>query len=285
LPTRVGFDSTRTPDVILSTHERLRRENFPLISVVAGRRVSDSRVFVSSWLKSRQGTWIVAPEPSPEVALSAYSHLYPRATLKDSSRQREDTFQPWLLFIGQLIDSLRAAAALTAEYPTLPVGIATSAEGLIETLLNEETPPELASAALQGLVSVEPIEDRILSTIITARQLSPLLRSPYEGLIYYMLETREATRGRFQTNKRLSKPNSNGSYELDLVADDFKLVIEIDGAQHDAPLQVKRDEAKQRDLEALGYRVRRFSTHQVSTDPVGVWNLIAEQLQFIRVNA
>jgi very-short-patch-repair endonuclease len=181
---------------------------------------------------------------------------------------------------------IRFGLPLTLSRSTqrFPLGIAASAEALIETLLSAETPPQLASSALQGLVSVEPIEDRILSTIIMARQLSPLLRSPYEGLIYYMLETREATRGRFHTNKRLGKPVGNGSYELDLVADDVKLVIEIDGAQHKAPLQVKRDEAKQRDLEALGYRVRRFSTVQVSTDPVGVWTLIAEQLQSMPVN-
>jgi hypothetical protein len=235
LPTRSSLEASRAPDVILSTHERLRREKFPLVSLVAGRRVSDSRVFVSSWLKTHQRTWIVAPEPSPEIALGVYCHWSPQASVKDSSQR--GAYQPWLLFIGQLFDSLVAAAAIVAKYPTLPVGIAASAEALIETLLSEETPPQLASAALQGLVSVEPIEDRILSTIITARQLSPLLRSPYEGLIYYMLETREATRGRFHTNKRLSKPEGNGSYELDLVADDVKLVIEIDGAQHKAPLQ------------------------------------------------
>jgi very-short-patch-repair endonuclease len=188
----------------------------------------------------------------------------------------------WLLFVGHLLDSLRAAAAIIAKQPTLPIGIATSAQALIETLLNEETPPQLASAALQGLVSVEPIEDQILATV--ARQLSPLLRSPYEGLIYYMLETREATRGRFHPNQRVSKPKGNGTYEVDLVADEAKLIIEIDGAQHRAPVQVKRDEAKQRDIEALGYRVRRFSTLQVSTDPVGVLNLIVEQLRIISVH-
>ena len=147
------------------------------------------------------------------------------------------------------------------------------ADALIATLLDEATPPQLASAALQGLVSIEPIEDRILATVITARQLAPLLRSPYEGLIYYMLEARQATRGRFAPNCRLSKPSGKGSYEVDLLSDDAKLVIEIDGAQHKAPIQIKRDEAKQRDLEALGYRVRRFSALQVSTDPVGVWHL------------
>ena len=159
------------------------------------------------------------------------------------------------------------------------MAIVTSTEALLSNLLNEGMPPQLASVALQGLVSIEPIEDRILKTVITARQLSPLLRSPYEGLLYYMLETREATRGRFHTNKRVSKPKGTGSYEVDLVADEAKLVIEIDGAQHRAAVQAKRDELKQQDLETLGYRVRRFSALQVSTDPVGVWTLIAEQLR------
>ena len=110
-------------------------------------------------------------------------------------------------------------------------------------------------------------------------QLAPLLRSPYEGLIYYMLEVRQATRGRFVPNRRVTKPGGKGSHEVDLVANDVKLVIEIDGAQHRAPVQVARDEAKQRDLEALGYRVRRFSVLEVSRDPVGVWHLITEQLR------
>ena len=188
------------------------------------------------------------------------------------------------LLINFLI-RLELAQRSLHQYPNLPVAIATSADALIATLLDEATPPQLASAALQGLVAIEPNEDRILTTVITARQLAPLLRSPYEGLIYYMLETRQATRGRFAPNRRLSKPSGNGSYEVDLLSDDAKLVIEIDGAQHKAPIQIKRDEAKQRDLEALGYRVRRFSALQVSTDPVGVWHLIAEQLQIVPVHA
>ena len=256
-----------------------------MVSLVAGRRVSDSRVFVSTWLKSQQRGWILPPEPSPDAAREVYSHWYPQAMVNDEARNEHSSNGPWLLFVDQLLDSLRAGAAIVAQYPTLPVAIATSADALIATLLDEATPPQLASTALQGLVAIEPNEDRILTTVITARQLAPLLRSPYEGLIYYMLETRQATRGRFAPNRRLSKPSGNGSYEVDLLSDDAKLVIEIDGAQHKAPIQIKRDEAKQRDLEALGYRVRRFSALQVSTDPVGVWHLIAEQLQIVPVHA
>src|SRR5262245_25188048 len=83
-----------------SPHTRGRGvEKFPLVSPLAGRRVSDSRVFVSSWLKTHQRTWIVAPEPSPEVALGVYSHWYSLASVKDGSSQR-GADQPWLVAWG-----------------------------------------------------------------------------------------------------------------------------------------------------------------------------------------
>jgi very-short-patch-repair endonuclease len=268
---------THAPDVILATHERLRREKFHLVSIIAGRRVSDSRAFVSNWLASRQRAWIVAPEPSSRAA-DAHRYWSSQASSVGCPGLGK-AIEPWLLFVGQLPESLEAGVAISVECPTLPVAIATSADALLEILLDQETPPQLASAALQGLVSIDRIEDKILNTVVNARQLAPFLRSPYEGLIYYMLEARQATRGRFLPNRRVTKPGGKGSYEVDLVADDVKLIIEIDGAQHRAAVQIERDEAKQRDLETLGYRVRRFSTLDVSKDPVGVWHLITEQLQ------
>jgi very-short-patch-repair endonuclease len=58
-----------------------------------------------------------------------------------------------------------------------------------------------------------------------------------------------------------------------------RLVIEIDGEQHRTLMQTRRDMDKRRELEQLGYRVRRFSAVQVAENPVGVWKLIREQLQ------
>ena len=70
-----------------------------------------------------------------------------------------------------------------------------------------------------------------------------------------------------------------GSHEIDLIAEDVRLVIEIDGDQHRTLMQTRRDVEKQRELEQLGYRVRRFSVAQVAENPIGVWRLICEQLQ------
>lgn len=273
-------DTSRAPDTILSTHARLRREGFPIVSVLTGRRVSDARVYLSNWLATQQRDIIVAPDASVESGSKAYQYRVGANTVAAMSSGSVPSVElPSLLFVGSLFQSLSAGAALTSQYTSMPVAIATTTDAVLQVLLHQETPVPLVSMALQGLVPVEPVEDQILSTVVTARALAPLLRSPYEGLLYYMLETRGATRGRFKPNSRLAKPSGQGSYEVDLIADDAKLIIEIDGAQHATGIQIKRDEAKLRDLEQLGYRVRRFSTEQVAADPVGVWHLITQHLQ------
>jgi very-short-patch-repair endonuclease len=272
-------DTSRPPTALLSTHGRLRREGFPIVSVLTGRRVGDARVYLTNWLATQQCGIVLAPEPSLEASCKAYQYRVGAKTLQAlANGLRPPVNLPSLVFVGDLLQSLNVAAGLTSRYASLPVAVATTTDALLRLLLHHETPLPLVSKALQGLVPIEPSEDQILSTVVNARALAPLLRSPYEGLLYYMLETRDATRGRFKPNSRLVKPSGEGSYEVDLVANDAKLIIEIDGAQHGVGIQIKRDEAKQRDLEQLGYRVRRFSTDQVAADPVGVWQLISQHL-------
>jgi very-short-patch-repair endonuclease len=222
---------------------------------------------------------ILAPETSFESGLGAYCYRVDQKLLEQCAVGKIDPNSlPLLVFVGNILESLIAATAVAKKQGSIPVAIATTTAAVLEALLRHETPLPLVSFALQGLVPIEPVEDKILTTVVNARELSPLLRSPYEGLVYYMLETRDITRGRFKPNSRIAKPNGSGSYEVDFLADAAKLIIEIDGAQHRLQGQIDRDETKQRDLERLGYRFRRFSAEQVSEDPVGVWRLISEHL-------
>ena len=46
-----------------------------------------------------------------------------------------------------------------------------------------------------------------------------------------MLEARKETRGQFRTNHRVAKVMGRGS-QIGLIAEDVRLVIEIDGEQH-----------------------------------------------------
>jgi very-short-patch-repair endonuclease len=57
-----------------------------------------------------------------------------------------------------------------------------------------------------------------------------------------------------------------------------RLVIEIDGPEHNNQKRKMTDSKKQKDLEGQGYRVRRFSNKEVIENPVGVWQLIARDL-------
>lgn len=250
-----------------------------MVSVICGRRVSDSRVFLNGWLGERNHHLIVAPDQSFEAGWNAYRFHVGEDYIDNRSNAQDPTLGlPTLLYVGELSATLPAAVAVANAAPRIPVSIATTIDGVLDKLLAPETPSPLVSAALQGLVAIESVEDRILTTVVNARELAPLLRSPYEGLVYYMLESRGETRGKFMTNQRVAKPEGSGSYEVDLLCAEASLVVEIDGDQHDTPQQKARDETKNRDLEALGYRVRRFSTGEVAKEPVGVWQLIKEQL-------
>ena len=81
------------------------------------------------------------------------------------------------------------------------------------------------------MVSVEPEEEKISHGCQRAAPGATLAQS-YEGLVYHMLEARKETRGQFRTNHRVAKVMGRGSHEIGLIAEDVRLVIEIDGEQH-----------------------------------------------------
>jgi very-short-patch-repair endonuclease len=67
-----------------------------------------------------------------------------------------------------------------------------------------------------------------------------------------------------------------GRYIADFICHDARLIIEIDGSQHDAALP---DEAERtRFLEREGYRVLRFWNNEVLTNLEGVYDVIAAAL-------
>ncbi len=53
------------------------------------------------------------------------------------------------------------------------------------------------------------------------------------------------------------------SYIIDFMCKELNLIIEVDGASHDNPTQAARDIVRQKNLEAAGFVVIRFSDHEV----------------------
>ena len=70
-----------------------------------------------------------------------------------------------------------------------------------------------------------------------------------------------------------------GGYIVDFVSLHKKLIIEIDGGQHNEEQIKDKDEQRTRWLEGEGYRVLRFWNNDVLTNIEGVFMLIQEALK------
>ncbi|HTV27634.1 MAG TPA: DUF559 domain-containing protein [Xanthobacteraceae bacterium] len=66
-----------------------------------------------------------------------------------------------------------------------------------------------------------------------------------------------------------------GPYIVDFVSHAAKLVVELDGGQHYDNAHEARDARRDRFLRSKGFRVLRFSNHDVMTNLEGVWDVIA----------
>jgi very-short-patch-repair endonuclease len=71
-----------------------------------------------------------------------------------------------------------------------------------------------------------------------------------------------------------------GSYIVDFIALDLKIVIEVDGGQHD--VRAVRDAERTRILEEWGYHVVRFWNNDVLGNIDGVLEAILQELQLVR---
>jgi superfamily II DNA or RNA helicase len=90
-------------------------------------------------------------------------------------------------------------------------------------------------------------------------------RSASEAFLYRRLETLPETAGRFRLNPELPIPFDNrGCMEVDLLCQDAKLAIELDGAQHFADAEAyRRDRRKDALLQQNGFFVLRFLAEDV----------------------
>lgn len=90
-------------------------------------------------------------------------------------------------------------------------------------------------------------------------------RSATEAFLYRRLQTLPATAGRFRLNAELPLPfDGHGQMEVDLLCDDARLAIELDGPQHVGHVEAyRRDRRKDFMLQQNGYLVLRFLAEDV----------------------
>jgi very-short-patch-repair endonuclease len=70
-----------------------------------------------------------------------------------------------------------------------------------------------------------------------------------------------------------------GTYVVDFVSFERKLVIELDGGQHNDEEAIEKDKERTKWLEGKGFRVLRFWDNEVLTNIEGVLEKICESLQ------
>jgi very-short-patch-repair endonuclease len=69
-----------------------------------------------------------------------------------------------------------------------------------------------------------------------------------------------------------------GPYIVDFVSFERKLIVEIDGGQHNEGREKERDEKRTTKLKERGYRIVRFWNNEVLTNLEGVLERIRETL-------
>ena len=78
---------------------------------------------------------------------------------------------------------------------------------------------------------------------------------------------------------RFRRQHQIGDYVIDFVSIEKKLIIEIDGGQHNNEQDVKYDEKRTLYLKNLGFKVIRFWNNDVLNNLDGVYDIISKILQ------
>jgi very-short-patch-repair endonuclease len=93
-----------------------------------------------------------------------------------------------------------------------------------------------------------------------------------EGRLWYFLRNKYIEGFKFRRQHRL------GQYIVDLVCLEKKLVIEVDGGQHNEVTNKTRDKHRTEWLKNEKYRVLRFWDNDVLTNTEGVLKVIRKEL-------
>lgn len=70
-----------------------------------------------------------------------------------------------------------------------------------------------------------------------------------------------------------------GNYIVDFVCKEIKLIIEIDGGQHNEPNNITYDIERTKFLESKGYKVIRFWNNDIDNNLEGVYKMILDNIK------
>jgi very-short-patch-repair endonuclease len=93
-----------------------------------------------------------------------------------------------------------------------------------------------------------------------------------EDLLWQELRNRQLGRWEFRRQHPIDR------FIVDFVTLDGKLIVEVDGATHSEPEELRGDAERTRILESLGFHVVRITNEDVYSNMGGVLNTILHEL-------
>ena len=82
-------------------------------------------------------------------------------------------------------------------------------------------------------------------------------------------------------NLKFKRQQPIGKYIVDCLCKDIKLIIEIDGGQHNTPENILTDAQRTQFLQSKGYKVIRFWNNEIDNNIEGVYLELENQYQEI----
>ncbi|OLA73379.1 MAG: hypothetical protein BHW62_07175 [Acinetobacter sp. CAG:196_36_41] len=74
-----------------------------------------------------------------------------------------------------------------------------------------------------------------------------------------------------------------GNYIVDFICCSEKIIIEIDGGQHNNSENIEYDEQRTRYLESRGYRVLRFWNSEINENISGVYKKLQQEFKVVDI--
>ena len=79
-------------------------------------------------------------------------------------------------------------------------------------------------------------------------------------------------------NLKFKRQQPIGDYIVDFICKEAKIIIEIDGGQHNEPVNIEYDKTRTEYLNTLGYKVIRFWNNEIYENIEGVVLRLREEI-------
>lgn len=94
-----------------------------------------------------------------------------------------------------------------------------------------------------------------------------------EQIMWKLLRNRQFKNLKFKRQVPIS------GYIADFVCEEIKLIIEIDGGQHNDKVNIEKDSIRTKNLELEGYKVIRFWNSEINENLEGVYEKLSKVIE------